>query len=85
MRRHPALDDVWNGQERRAGEDRRSGGDRRSGMDRRSGLGFRPDPDRRVGSADGQKLCPWGNPDRRQISERRVKQASGDRKFKQAC
>ncbi|MDX9861862.1 MAG: hypothetical protein RBS99_13205 [Rhodospirillales bacterium] len=62
---------AWDGIERRTGQDRRSGADRRSGIDRRSGLGFRPDPDRRVGTAnDNAARCPWGNPDRR-VDDRR--------------
>jgi hypothetical protein len=56
--------------DRRTGEDRRSGDDRRSGKDRRSGLGFRPDPDRRAGSGNGETRCPWGNFDRRKGDRR---------------
>jgi hypothetical protein len=69
---HPALNAVWDGVERRSGQDRRTGADRRSGIDRRSGLGFRPDPDRRVGANDNTVRCPWGNPDRRAEDRRRA-------------
>lgn len=65
---------AWNGIERRSGQDRRAGADRRSGIDRRSGLGFRPDPDRRVGANDNVAAarCPWGNPDRRAEDRRKA-------------
>ena len=67
-----AASPAWDGVERRSGQDRRIGADRRSGIDRRSGLGFRPDPDRRVGAAnDNTARCPWGNPDRRAEDRRR--------------
>ncbi len=67
----PNSENTWNGEDRRAECDRRSGEDRRSGKDRRSGLGFRPDPDRRASSGDGDTRCPWGNVDRRQQRDRR--------------
>lgn len=65
------VDESWNGIDRRSGDDRRNCDDRRTGIDRRSGLGFRPDPDRRIGSSLGASRCPWGNADRRQAIDRR--------------
>jgi hypothetical protein len=69
--------EPWDGVERRSGKDRRSGEDRRTGEDRRSGLGFRPDPDRRVGASVGASRCPWGNADRRQTTDRRKPNGNG--------
>jgi|GEM_PF-3466878 len=70
--------EPWNGAERRSGKDRRSGEERRTGEDRRSGLGFRPDPDRRVGASVGDSRCPWGNADRRQTADRRKPKGSSE-------
>lgn len=67
MSKHPTNGET----DRRAGDERRESERRKSPEDRRSGLGFRPEPDRRAKSAEGD-----GKTDRRRRGSNRRKPQS---------